>query len=313
MRRAPAERLEYVVPVLGVVHGRARPPRRRRAARGPTRFVRPLALPAAVLVLGVLSGCGRNAEPPTGPPAPSRAGVVAEPEPDTVLLLTPDGVERVVPASVDACALLGHADFMSPPGRIALTGHLGWGLGQPGIGDRLVALDDDRLPEPGTELRDLTVVRSPADLVGRVSIDSPQKALAYVRLFTSPETAHCFDEWWYELMPLSVLRSDAGFGTDLRRFSLARGGGERGVLTDEECRDSGLPGPQVKPRPDGSWEVSRWLYPSCTTSEYVPGRNLVIRVRERVWPDGRTERDVGERLEIPHLCRAVLGPRHLLM
>jgi hypothetical protein len=63
----------------------------------------------------------------------------------------------------------------------------------------------------------MRIVEGPRDLVGSASITSPELALRYARLFTSPAIAEPLKvEWWFEVVPMSAVGDSFYFGREDR-------------------------------------------------------------------------------------------------
>jgi len=148
----------------------------------------------------------------------------------------------------------------------------------------------------------LVRVRGPKDLVGRVRIQSPQQALQYVRLFTSPATVRALapaiettsGKRWLEVVPVTAINSDFVYGqSDLAKGLKRVDGRSRnrafGVLTEAEWRKSGLAPPSVRGI-EGGFVVTRFLF---TVDEYQDFETSTVhRVAETVLADGRYHRQI---------------------
>ena len=143
---------------------------------------------------------------------------------------------------------------------------------------------------------DTTVVEGPEDLVGHVRTASPEAALDYVRLFTSPATAHCMREpTWLEVVPLSAVDRQFVFGRDeyLRpgnywAVDLFR---QFGVLKESEWREEGLSDPVVLKVIEG-FVVVRVLFRPDEEGPDEWRTRTAHWVAEMVSTDGRVERRV---------------------
>jgi hypothetical protein len=167
-------------------------------------------------------------------------------------------------------------------------------------------------------------VHGPEDLVGRVRIVDADAALAYVRSFTTADTAECSadDVWvrrdrpytpvaWVE--PTSDPASsadgaplpggDGRYGTGLDRRDL-------GLLRADALRAAGLATPTVAAESDGSYTVTRWLMPvpsfwrGAEEVTVMRAMRCLLRVRERVMPNGAVTRDVEAALALPDALRS---------
>lgn len=299
MRHPPAAWLEHVVPVL-----------RKVTWRGTYRCAAGTVL--GLLVGVVLAGCARHgytgpaSDRAVGEPQASRGAreSAAHPESDgwacyCLAESHPGGQGlRRAPIEVEDSLLLTGTDFLPASSRLALVGHFGPALGSKGAGDRVLLLPDGVPPNPGTPLRELCVVRGPADLTGAVRLAASADALAYVRLFTSPALARCMREQVYEVMPVGTLEREAAFGTDLGRLSLRMGGGVCGVLLDEEWHGCGLDAPTVESLPDGWFIVTRWVYRREVDGGARRRPGAASRLVELVRPDGSVGRSYTEQREV---------------
>jgi hypothetical protein len=143
----------------------------------------------------------------------------------------------------------------------------------------------------------LTFVHGPADLVGHVRVASPQDALQYVRVFTSPATARAMrSAMWVEVVPMSAVDPQFVFGRDeyvdkLLQHSAAPTGREFGVLTDDQWREAGLVGPTVV-RADGGFIVVRLLFRPDERGPQEWWTQTAHWVAERVTTDGRIEKEI---------------------
>jgi hypothetical protein len=142
------------------------------------------------------------------------------------------------------------------------------------------------------------VVENQDDLVGRVVISSPQGALLYVRLFTTPGTAYCLeDATWYEVLPCRAVDDGLLVGRGAPPIEITARvktpTGAWGVVTDAEWNKSRLRMPAIS-RENGAFVVRRALaklsgQPSAAVS----------LVREVIWPDGRWERASETTTQLP--------------
>ena len=144
-------------------------------------------------------------------------------------------------------------------------------------------------------------VSGPADLAGRVRITSPQAALSYVRLFTSPATVRASSRpWWVEVVPRKAVDLPYLFGRKSYADWLKQGdeGQYRrfGILRDSEWVSFGLPQPTAK-RCAGRYNVRRVLFrvpdhsPASTSTAYL--------VSETVSRDGHLQRKVLRQISVP--------------
>jgi hypothetical protein len=150
------------------------------------------------------------------------------------------------------------------------------------------------------------VIRNPKDLYGRVRITSPEMALTYVRLFTSPidfPQVLFPGDMWGEVVPQSALDGQYFFSDEdlARRYKRlpeieeSRGIQLRlkGVLSDEEFRRNEFPKAQVKQTKEG-FIVNRALF---KIPEEDSMTSTVYWVEEQVSPKGKIKRKIIKRLE----------------
>lgn len=133
------------------------------------------------------------------------------------------------------------------------------------------------------------VVETPEDMVGRVQIDSPEVALRFARLFTSPATVkYLCPPWWLEVVPLAAVddqflfgRVEDDIGVLAERPSWPPG--LYGVLSDKQWADLDLEEARVERQGD-AFVVARWLFRAtpdeCTT-------RTVHMVHQTVTPRGK--------------------------
>jgi hypothetical protein len=147
---------------------------------------------------------------------------------------------------------------------------------------------------------DIILVDGPGKLVGHVQIRSPETALHYVRLFTSPATAHCMREpTWFEVVPSPAVDRQFVFGRDgyldpLNYYAAYYPAGpfrNFGVLSEAEWREEGLAGPVVL-RISGGFVVIRLLFRPDEEGPYEWSTRTAHWVAETVSTDGRIERNI---------------------
>ncbi len=194
--------------------------------------------------------------------------------------------------------------FLLPGEKLAI----GWTeMGLPVHAFEKLYLDNGRGPKR---------VKGPNDLVGHVRVDTADKALRYVRLFTSPATVRASDlPVWLEVVPASKVDTSfvygrtgnlyvAGYVEDLRRLaSMKSDAREYGVVSDREWRASGLTLPTVA-KVGPNFVVRRGLALICENS--VWGTGIVQQVAETVSPDGRISREVLSKRKAPGILVSLL-------
>jgi len=188
--------------------------------------------------------------------------------------------------------------FLLPGERLGI----GYGL----LGDPISAFEKLYLENK----HGLTLVTGPAELVGHVRIDSPDKALRYVRLFTSPTTVKSFQlPVWLEVVPASVVDLEFLYGRkrtleEVRRWlEIRREKREYGVVTDREWRALRLSAPSVK-RVGANFVVTRGLVQITERSAW--GTGIVQQVEETVSRDGRVTRNVVNKRKVPGLLVSLM-------
>jgi hypothetical protein len=203
-----------------------------------------------------------------------------------------------------------------PPGAPDFPGGLGYRLG---------------LVSEGSIAR---MVEEPDDLVGSVSIASPELALRYARLFTSPAIAELLEvEWWFEVVPMSAVDDSFYFGREDRpwppkpearlkmlaektpadrereenqwqkwfpgaptdRSSDTRR--DYGVLYDQEWQQEGLPIPEVEPTEDG-FAVRRVLFHTPYHQRRSEPTRTAWWVSESIGRDGLAHRQRLRELQV---------------
>ena len=203
------------------------------------------------------------------------------------------------PNSVRIHEALTGVPFLLPGERLGI----GWStLGDPRSAFEKLYLQDKR---------GLTRVKGPGDLVGHVRIDTADKALRYVRLFTSPATVRTFDlPVWLEVVPASKVDKDfvygrtsrlyvMGYVDDLRRLANMNSAvREYGVVSDREWAGFGLRLPTVT-KIGANFVVTRGLV--LITEKSPWGTGIVQQVAETVSSDGRISRRVLSKRKVPGL------------
>jgi hypothetical protein len=167
--------------------------------------------------------------------------------------------------------------------------------------------------------RGLTRVKGQGDLVGHVCIDTVDKALRYVRLFTSPATVRTFDlPVWLEVVPASKVDRDFVYGKTGRLYGMGYVDALRrlpnmksdvrefGVVSDREWRGFGLRLPTVT-EVGADFVVTRGLV--LITEKSPWGTGIVQQVAETVSSDGRISRRVLSKRKIPGLLVCLLPER----
>lgn len=149
--------------------------------------------------------------------------------------------------------------------------------------------------------RKIIRVDEPAKLVGHVRIVSPEAALQYVRLFTSPATVRTMSRAdWIEVVPASSVGEAFVFGNKAWLSEMPRFLGrerEFGILRDEEWHEEGLSGPTVlrtssgfivirlmfRPREEGTWwtNIAHWVADTVSADGTMDRRVLGdVRLRQ---------------------------------
>jgi hypothetical protein len=155
------------------------------------------------------------------------------------------------------------------------------------------------------------VVRGPEQLAGRVRITSPEAALSYVRLFTSPATVRAMrGPRWIEVAPLSSVDDRYLFGRereDIRDLFPVMWFGYRslGVLKDREWRDAGLSSPVVLTSADG-FIVVRLLFRPDEDGKWWT--HTAHWVAETVSPAGEMQRQVIGTVKLDRIPPLALAP-----
>jgi hypothetical protein len=146
------------------------------------------------------------------------------------------------------------------------------------------------------------VIDYPAKLAGLVRVTTPEDAVRFARLATSPSLVKCFPPpWWVEVVPSA--QADTAFL--FRRshpwpVAPAKGGGGwpsgfYGVLSDADWARTGLEDLEVVEGDDG-YVITRPLF--CDPMRGL-GSNAVYIVRETVTRQGKLTREIVERRELP--------------
>ena len=171
---------------------------------------------------------------------------------------------------------LGGTDFLLPEYRLVI-GRMSGAPDRPWeSGLKVYLLSPDLI---------LRMVTRRRDLVGVVAITSADRALRYVRFFTSPATARCLSESWYEVAPASAVDDEFCFG---RRNGVSWSWMLKGALELSE-RD-GTIGRLDGVILDGEWEREEFRSPDVETTAdgFVVRRTLVhlpwgARSKEAWW------------------------------
>jgi hypothetical protein len=243
----------------------------------------------------VWGGCAKQSPPPIAPQG--KPAVSAPVKPDSS-----DQAEIARRAKISKELTADHIEVQFPLDLICLLPGetLGFGVG---------TTYTPRGSTEGIYLRDkygLLPIEKPADLIGRVQIDSERKALQFVRLFTSPDTQFYFGmPLRSEIIPISAVTEDFVFRNKMRLDYLRETCGgknpkqEEGILPDKLWQKLGLPGASVKRTPEG-FTVTRNIvefkarYPGAES-------NLVQREEETVTADGRIGRKILSSTEVKGL------------
>jgi hypothetical protein len=151
---------------------------------------------------------------------------------------------------------------------------------------------------------ELPVVRGPDDLRGKVRITTPESALRYCRLFSSPAILSCLPEPW-DVEVLSSkdldLRLMFGRSDSLRRVRMYLEVGDPyrpwAILRPAEWRSLGLTRPVVERTPTG-FAVTRWMCLGIPSVLEGGARRLSL-VRMSIGEDGAVAREVLEERDIP--------------
>ena len=167
-----------------------------------------------------------------------------------------------------------------------------------GVGCVPGAPDTPRMPYQCLYLmfdaRMVRMIRGPEDLTGHVHITSPTMALRYVRLFTSPATAHMFADPWCEVVSaegMDVLDRAFFFGQTypepLTLIEMSHKDADRmyGILRADEWRDHGMRSPETECTADG-YVVRRMLF----RIPAMGGTRVSYWIAERVFADGRVSK-----------------------
>jgi hypothetical protein len=144
-----------------------------------------------------------------------------------------------------------------------------------------------------------------ADLENSVTIQSPQSALKYVRLLTSPSTELL---WAREYTQFEVVRRKEWerlptFGTGSHEGLLyENSSGHDGFLSDDAFREGGF-SPATAAVHGDSFQVTRWLF-SLDTGPHRPREPMrmeLLKVREYVGRSGSYRRVILQKRHLPHL------------
>ncbi|UCH34009.1 MAG: hypothetical protein JSV65_15845 [Armatimonadota bacterium] len=157
--------------------------------------------------------------------------------------------------------------------------------------------------EGGKAVKEITDLRA---LVGDVEIRSPEMALRYVRLQTSPATGYTFARPLLEVAPLSAVDDAFVFGRQevAERIRLVDANDRHrshGVLLDEEWHDNALRGPELE-RTSQGFTVRRILY---GFEGGLPYEYTAWRTVESVSTDGRVRRKRLQQLPIKGVALAM--------
>jgi hypothetical protein len=178
-----------------------------------------------------------------------------------------------------------HAPFLLPGRELRIVMTVGGGVPRSAF-ERIALRVGDQI----------AYVDSPEKLAGHVLVDSPEKALAYARLFTSPATVRCVGEpWWLEVVPSASFDERFVFGRGefldfapslwLGRFR------EYGVLAESEWSAEGLSRPAVLRSIDG-FIIVRLLFQPHDERKQSWWTDTAYWVAERVSRDGHIKRSV---------------------
>ena len=154
------------------------------------------------------------------------------------------------------------------------------------------------------------------DLRGLVSLNTPEKAMEFVRLRTNPDIRHLLTASYpseAEILPRTSARAlpKYGVGVDpFDKYSVSLPGelnsesqvfGYYGVLREEAFRQGGFTPPKIRALPHhGGYQIERWMYTRVRIADsptQVPNEDdprfsdIVYQIRETVARDGAYTRE----------------------
>jgi len=154
-------------------------------------------------------------------------------------------------------------------------------------------------------------VHAPRDLIEKVRIDDPAKALRFVRLFTSPNTEFMMGRSrWIEVVPASAYDDRLSFklfgdeylgGLQESHSNTEESPRERGehrffgIVYDDEWQDNAFNSPEVE-KITGGFIVRRTLYQPFEGNRH--GTRIAYWIAETVWSNGRVRKKRRSRIDV---------------